>query len=66
MTSNGAGVTIAAHLTLPELGRGGLPAGLQLTPHSASANLKTEFKKLTSTSVKKKRTKPEISSSCNS
>ena len=42
------------------------PAGLRLTPHSASANLKTEFKKRTFTSIKKKRTKPEISSSCNS
>ena len=44
----------------------GLPAGLRLTPHSASANLKTEFEKRNFTFIKKKRIKPEISSSCNS
>ena len=44
----------------------GLPAGLRLTPHSASANFKTEFEKRNFTFIKKKRIKPEISSSCNS
>ena len=38
----------------------------RLTPHSASANFKSEFEKRTSTSRKNKCTYPEISSSCNS